>query len=1091
MLAGTVAALPSRVERQPSGPDPAYAIGNGKPWLPKTRISLVLGFLVTATMLVGLENASAQGNELPMVSVNRVEETVTEGSGPIGFTLRLEEAHTADLDVTVEPSQTGSWFPPVPFDNFVVTIPQGQLTQGFTVPLLNDFQMEPDGSVTMRVAAGGTAYGIGTPGMATVTVVDDEVPMTVLIDAATLRVSEGSGSAQLPFTYRIAGGKPPGTYELDGTIFEGIPVAFSSRGDTAQSPSDYRGVTVVLRFQAGLFSQQPSGDYELTSSFRVKIHDDTLDEGASESFRVIVEKSPGVVSDSLVLPSQDPRIVIEDDDTADLRLTVDPDTVKEGETATVSARIDGDVVFGQTETVTLAFTGTATENSDYDADGASLTISPGSRGPSNNVVITALEDDTVEACETVRVTPSRNGETVPGEIVLTIADKSPPELRAAVVNKSMLTLTYNEVLNTDSEPPKSAYAVTVSGSPRTVSDVEVTGSAVTVTLASPVYHGQPVALTYTVPAANPVQDSDGSQAGALATITVTNSTPAVTVSYDQSSFTATEGGADAVVTLRLSEASGRSLTIEITAAGRGGADANDYSGVPSGVTFQADETAGSFRVTAADDEVDDDGETVELGFGTLPDGTIAGSVMSAVVRLADNDTAAVPPGAPTDLRARPSSRAVLLSWNAPSDDGGSPVKWHEYRWKEEPGAYGRWRSVGSSGTSIVADDLRNDQLYAFPVRAVNAAGPGEPSNEARATPRIGQGICGRTPQVQDAILAKLGGRFACEDVSATDLAGIRGTLDLGEPPIHKLQTGDFAGLTGVTALYLDNNLLRSLPSGVLRDVVRLRDLGLGWNWLPLREFPFDDLEALPDLRKATFLGNPGNIPGMLVSPSHLSIRPGGSGRYSIRLRTEPDPEGATVTIDPDGTLSSSADSLTFTRENWFRSQHVTVSAAPGAAGGRARVRHRTTGFEDWGDGILSGPTLDVTISGSQAPSGGSQTEPSSVAPEWGPEPCGSAQLERRPRDPCRCVAGTNAGYMDGALGVPARRTGAGVPQSRGPWGRTRVCASVLPGTRRGRRADLLRHRVGGFSLGAERDRPLRTGAGADGSVPGSATWIAS
>ncbi|MCY4670547.1 MAG: SwmB domain-containing protein, partial [Rhodococcus sp.] len=548
-----------------------------------------------------------------MVSVERAGESVTEGSGPIKFTLSLEEAHAADLDVTVEPSQIGTWIPARYLEDFVVTIPEGQLTQDFTVPLVNNSQTDPDGSVTMSVAAGGTAYGIGTPGTATVTVVDDDVPITVLINASPLRVSEGSGSAQLEFTLQVAGGTPPGTYAAGNNVFEGVPVAFSTRAETAQSPSDYDAVSTILQFQPGFFSRQPSGDYELTSSLQVAIHDDTLDEGASESFEVRVERIAGVAVNSLVLPSQPIRIVIEDDDTADLRLTVDPDTVKEGEMATVSARIDGDVVFGQTETVTLAFAGTATENSDYDADGASLTISPGRRGPSKNVVITTLEDDTVEGSETVEITATRNGEAVPGGIVLTIADESPPELRAAVVNKSTLTLTYSEVLDTNSKPPRSAYAVTVSDSPRTVSDVDVTGSAVTLNLASPVYHGQAVALTYTVPATNPVQDSDGSPAGALANVTVTNSTTAVAVSYDQSSFTATEGGADAVVTLRLSESPGRPLTIEITAVGRGGADANDYSGVPSGVTFQGNEMSTSFRVTAEYDEFDDGGESVELG----------------------------------------------------------------------------------------------------------------------------------------------------------------------------------------------------------------------------------------------------------------------------------------------------------------------------------------------------------------------------------------------------------------------------------------------------------------------------------------------
>ena len=44
---------------------------------------------------------------------------------------------------------------------------------------------------------------------------------------------------------------------------------------------------------------------------------------------------------------------------------------------------------------------------------------------------------------------------------------------------------------------------------------------------------------------------------------------------------------------------------------------------------------------AADDSVDDDDESVVLGFGTPPPGVVAGSVDEAVVAIADDDDPAV------------------------------------------------------------------------------------------------------------------------------------------------------------------------------------------------------------------------------------------------------------------------------------------------------------------------------------------------------------------------------------------------------------------------------------------------------------------
>ena len=52
-------------------------------------------------------------------------------------------------------------------------------------------------------------------------------------------------------------------------------------------------------------------------------------------------------------------------------------------------------------------------------------------------------------------------------------------------------------------------------------------------------------------------------------------------------------------------------------------------------------TSKDVTVAAFDDDVDDDGESVELAFGMLRDGVRVGSPASAVVQLTDNDTAGV------------------------------------------------------------------------------------------------------------------------------------------------------------------------------------------------------------------------------------------------------------------------------------------------------------------------------------------------------------------------------------------------------------------------------------------------------------------
>ena len=75
------------------------------------------------------------------------------------------------------------------------------------------------------------------------------------------------------------------------------------------------------------------------------------------------------------------------------------------------------------------------------------------------------------------------------------------------------------------------------------------------------------------------------------------------------------------------------MTILVTATPQGGASSADYSGVPGSVTFAAGETEQSFTVRATDDSADDDGESVQLGFGRLPSGVALGSPATATVAL--------------------------------------------------------------------------------------------------------------------------------------------------------------------------------------------------------------------------------------------------------------------------------------------------------------------------------------------------------------------------------------------------------------------------------------------------------------------------
>ena len=116
--------------------------------------------------------------------------------------------------------------------------------------------------------------------------------------------------------------------------------------------------------------------------------------------------------------------------------------------------------------------------------------------------------------------------------------------------------------------------------------------------------------------------------------------PSVEVSFEQGSYTVTEGSS-VTVKVKLDAEPERTVTVPLTKANQGGASNSDYSGVPANVTFNGAETEKTISFSAASDGDNDDGESVKLGFGTLPGGVTEGSTNETVVSITDDDVPSV------------------------------------------------------------------------------------------------------------------------------------------------------------------------------------------------------------------------------------------------------------------------------------------------------------------------------------------------------------------------------------------------------------------------------------------------------------------
>ena len=107
-------------------------------------------------------------------------------------------------------------------------------------------------------------------------------------------------------------------------------------------------------------------------------------------------------------------------------------------------------------------------------------------------------------------------------------DAGLPGFQSAAVDGKTLTMTFTVDLDGGSVPSHGAFRVTVNGARRSVvsGGVAVLGNTVTLTLASPVAHGDTVTVRYTRPSAMPLQTPAGVAVGTFADQAVTNNTPA-------------------------------------------------------------------------------------------------------------------------------------------------------------------------------------------------------------------------------------------------------------------------------------------------------------------------------------------------------------------------------------------------------------------------------------------------------------------------------------------------------------------------------------------------------------------------------------
>ena len=107
------------------------------------------------------------------------------------------------------------------------------------------------------------------------------------------------------------------------------------------------------------------------------------------------------------------------------------------------------------------------------------------------------------------------------------------------------------------------------------------------------------------------------------------------------------------------------------------------------------------------------------------------------VPISETDfTLASVPAAPTGIVLTPGDAEITVNWDAPSDDGGSPITGYIVRWQPAQASSDppKQAQVEAADVMYTIEGLENDTEYEVHVIAVNVIGESDPSETASATP---------------------------------------------------------------------------------------------------------------------------------------------------------------------------------------------------------------------------------------------------------------------------------------------------------------------------------------------------------------------
>ncbi len=866
---------------------------------------------------VGVVDDDLRGLTIDPISIALDEPASGETAVASSYTVKLKTKPTDVVTVTIGGTNPAIALSGTDLNNnqLTFTTENWDTAQTVTVTPVKDANAINE-TVTLTHTPSGGDYSVISADSVTVTLTDSDTK-GIVISRASLAVTEGDTTgtnytvnlATQPasdVTVTISG---HGTaLNLSGTGLSGDALTFTTTNwSTAQT------VTVKAAHDDNAVDE----DFDLT-------HTATGADYAGVAARLSV-------------------MVTDDDPTVTVMFGQASYTVNEGETVDVTVTLSAD----PERTVVIPITSTDQNNATATDYSVPTSVTFNSGDTSQTITFAASLDDVDDDNESVVLgfgTMPEEGVTA-GSLNQATVNITDDDTSGIVFDPVSVTVTEEDASGTDytvklATKPSSDVTVTITGhggTALTLAGTGLSGDALTFTTTN-----WSTAQTLTVTAAHDDNGADedvnltheasgGGYASVSADlpVTVTDDDPAVTAQFGQASYTVAEGDTvDVMVTLSADPE--RTVVIPITTTNQGGASSNDYSSLPTNVTFNSGETSQTITFAASSDDVDDDNESVALGFGTMPEeGVTSGSPNRATVTITDDDTSGIvlsPTGITVTEEAVSGTSYTVKLRSEPTGDvtvtitghSGNPLSLSRDRLTFTAS---NWNTTQSVTVTAAHDDNGVNELHSL---THGAAGGGYDNVSAN----LGVTVNDDDPAVtvmfgQSSYTVNEGGTV---DVTVTLSANPerRVVIPITATNHGGVSPNDYSGVPA-SVTFTSGDTSETITLSATQDT--FDDDGervvLGFGTMP------EEGVTEGSTNQATVNITDDDTSGIVLSPTSITVTEEAvSGTsYTVKLRSEPTGDvTVTITGHSGNPLSLSDDSLTFTSSNWSTAQSVTVTA---------------------------------------------------------------------------------------------------------------------------------------------------------------------